>query len=177
MSILSNFVSEGIGAVNTSGFQIAEKELAGREDLIQPMLVRDGDTLSLELICELLEDEIRYQGIPTVVEYGTLRTGGLFNHDTERIIVLNNIDHPRDYLRHLIRFRMTGNRLAEIKVYSFGFSRMYEKREKMGSCPSLLDRVTGALRQVEMKAQEEESYYSALAMCIQDVYDRIIIPD
>ena len=42
MSILSNFVSEGIGAVNTSGFQVAEKELAGREDLIQPMLVRDG---------------------------------------------------------------------------------------------------------------------------------------
>ena len=160
MSILSNFVSEGIGAVNTSGFQIAEKELAGREDLIQPMLVRDGDTLSLELICELLEDEIRYQGIPTVVEYGTLRTGGLFNHDTERIIVLTNMDHPHDYLAR----RQT-------------ISRMYEKREKMGSCPSLLDRVTGALRQVEMKAQEEESYYSALAMCIQDVYDRIIIPD
>lgn len=177
MSILENMISEGINTFGGSGFQVSEKNLVGREDLIQPMMIRDGDTLSLEMIYELLADEVGYQGIPTCVEYGTLRTGGIFSHDTEKIIVLTNLDHPHDYLRHLIRFRMTGHRLAEIKVYSHGFSRMYEKRGRMEASPSLLNRITGAQRQVEMKAQEEESYYTALAMCIQDVYDRIIIPD
>lgn len=162
----------------TSGtFQISEKELVGREDLIQPMLIRDGDTLSLDLIYELLANEISYQGIPTEIGYGTLKTGGMFNRDTEEIIVLTNEEHPRDYLKHLIRFRMRGNRVAEIKVYAYGISRMFEKRERMEACPSMLNRLSGAQRQVEMKAEEEEGYYMTLTMCIQAVYNQIIIPD
>ena len=54
MSILENMISEGINTFGGSGFQVSEKNLVGREDLIQPMMIRDGDTLNLELIYELL---------------------------------------------------------------------------------------------------------------------------
>jgi len=174
MSILSNMIPS-TGA--STGLQIAEKDLVGREDLIQPMMIRDAEYISLELIYDLLKDEVADQGIPTSVEYGTLKTGGMFNRETEAIIVVTNVNHPHDYLRHLIRLRMMGNRMAELKVYSHGLSKMYQKRGQMEASNSILNRITGAQRQVEIKAAEEESYYAALTFCVEDVLDKIIIPD
>ncbi len=172
MSMLNNVVPG-----NNSVIQISEKDLAGREDLIERQIVRDAEELSICLIHDLLADEIEYAGIPTRVEYGTLKTGGLFNRDTEAVVFLTNAEHPHDYLRHLIRIRMTGTNVVEIKVYAYGISAMYAKRERMMNNPSILHQITGALKQVEIKAQEEEAYYSTLAMCIQQVYDKILIPD
>lgn len=151
---------------------IYEKNLVGREEGIGPYIFSDADVLDISLVHFVISEEINRQNLPVSIEIGQLQCGGFLSRGYEDILIIVNNEHPRDYFRHVIRLYKTGS-MAEIHVYAQGVSKTYNLQNKMNARNSLLDQLTGSMKQVEIKASIEGTYYNSLLVCIDLALKRL----
>ena len=126
----------------------------------------DGQGLNLNVLQKAIQDQCDANGIPVAFQNDVLKTGSLFNKQSEDVLTLYNPDHPTDYLRFLLRVTRQG-KYAFLDVYKAGGSKNYGRENaaanSMGA--KLFNAVTGH----SAKLQEEENYYTILTDCLQNV--------
>ncbi len=144
-----------------------EKDLVEDFRFIDRLRFRDGSNVNLVNLQEALQDECDSNGIPVAFRSDTLKTGGLFNKQTEEVLVLYNTQHPSDYYQFLIRVTHQG-KYAFLDVFKVGSSknfRNYSKAQGGAVGRGLLNALTGA----NAKLQEEENFYTILTDCFESV--------
>ena len=144
-----------------------EKDLVEEYRFINRLRFRDGSGVNLVKLQELLQDECDSNGIPVAFRSDVLKTGGIFNKQTEEVLVLYNTQHPSDYLQFLIRVTHQG-KYAFLDVFKVGSSKNFRNYNKAagGSVgQGILNKLTGA----NAKLQEEENFYTILTDCFESV--------
>ena len=125
----------------------------------------DGNKLTLDLVQRLFQAKADENGIPVAFYHDTLSTGGLFNRQSEDVLVLYNPEHEKDYIHFLIRITRQGN-YAFLDVFKVGGSKNFSMSNKAGNsmAVSLLNLATG----LKNKLESEENYYDILSDCMND---------
>lgn len=127
----------------------------------------DGNGINLVSLQERLQDECDSNGIPVAFRSDVLKTGSIFNKQTEEVLVLYNTQHPSDYLQFLIRVTHQG-KYAFLDVFKYGSSKNFRNYNKAASGSvgrGILNKLTGA----DAKLQEEENFYTILTDCFENI--------
>ena len=127
----------------------------------------NGDGVNLVTLQENLQDECDSNGIPVSIRSDILKTGGLFNKQTEEVLVLYNTEHPTDYLQFLIRITHQG-KYAFMDVFKVGGSSNY-RNLNAASSGSTTRKIFNAITGTKSKVVEEENFYTILADCFENV--------
>lgn len=127
----------------------------------------DGNGVNLVNLQERLQDECDSNGIPVAMRSDVLKTGGLFNKQTEEVLVLYNTQHPTDYLQFLIRITHQG-KYAFMDVYKVGSSKNY-RNTNVAAGGSTFRKLANAISGTNAKLQEEENFYTILSDCFENV--------
>lgn len=127
----------------------------------------DGNGVNLVNLQERLQDECDSNGIPVAFRSDVLKTGGLFNKQTEEVLVLYNTQHPNDYLQFLIRITHQG-KYAFLDVYKVGSSKNYRNLNAAAS-GSTLRKIGNIFSGTNDKVQEEENFYTILSDCFENI--------
>lgn len=127
----------------------------------------DGNGVNLVNLQERLQDECDSNGIPVAFRSDVLKTGGLFNKQTEEVLVLYNTQHPTDYLQFLIRITHQG-KYAFMDVFKVGSSKNFRNYNKAQG-GSVMQSIFNGLSGTNQKMQEEENFYTILSDCFENV--------
>lgn len=145
----------------------SERDLVEDYRFINRLRFRDGSSVNLVNLQQALQEECDGNGIPVAFRSDILKTGGLFNKQSEEVLVLYNTQHPNDYLQFLIRVTHQG-KYAFLDVFKVGSSknfRNYNKAAGGSIARGLLNAITGS----NAKLQEEENFYTILTDCFESV--------
>ena len=127
----------------------------------------DGNGVNLVNLQDRLQDECDANGIPVAFRSDILKTGGMFNKQSEEVLVLYNTDHPTDYLQFLIRITHQG-RYAFMDVFKVGSSKNY-KNSNIANGGSTTRKIFNLVAGTASKLQEEENFYTILTDCFQNI--------
>lgn len=127
----------------------------------------DGNGVNLVTLQEKLQDECDSNGIPVAMRSDVLKTGGMFNKQTEEVLVLYNTQHPTDYLQFLIRITHQG-KYAFMDVFKVGSSKNY-RNSNVAASGSTFRKLANAISGTNSKLQEEENFYTILTDCFENI--------
>lgn len=144
-----------------------EKDLVEEYRFINRLRFRDGSGVNLVSLQEALQDECDSNGIPVAFRSDVLKTGSVFNKQTEEVLVLYNTQHPSDYLQFLIRVTHQG-KYAFLDVFKVGSSKNY-RTVNSAAAGSTFSKMKKAFGGVNSKLQEEENFYTILTDCFESV--------
>ena len=134
----------------------------------------NGDNVNLAVVRDAIQEQADENGIPVAFGEDQVKVSGLFNWQMEDVLLMYNPEHPRDYLRFVIRVKHQG-KYAFMQVYNMGGSKNFRDISKAeeydakddwvgGLGRKLMNSVTG----VNSKVQEEENYYTILRDCLEN---------
>ena len=127
----------------------------------------DGNGIKLADVQARLRDECDSNGIPVDFRTDVLKTGGMFNKQSEDILVLYNTEHPTDYLQFLIRITYQG-KYAFMDVFKVGSSKNY-RNSNVAASGSTIRKLANVISGTSSKLQEEENFYTILTDCFENI--------
>lgn len=128
----------------------------------------NGDNINLVTIRGAIQEEANKCGIPVAFSEDLLKVGGLFSSEKESVLIMFNPQHPKDYLRFLIRVQHQGS-YAFMQVFNLGGSKNF-KDANVAASGSTLKKITNAIGGHSQKLQQEENYYTILHDCVENIF-------
>lgn len=147
-----------------------EYAIEEKHRFINRVRFRNGNSLNFSAFQQLLEEKCEEYGIPVAFHMDTLKTGSIFKKQIEDVLIFFNPNHKSDYLWFLVRITRQGN-VAFLDVFKCGGSDNF-KHENTASFDSIggLGRMMlNSLSGHKAKLREEETYYSILKTCLDEV--------
>jgi len=112
-------------------------------------------------------------GLPIKAYIDRLKSGGLINSSVEDCLILENVNHPKDYLKYCLTIRRQG-KLNIITVSRYGLSGnalMANQTEEMRESGTFAGMVINAVSGVNEAAYQKECNYYRL---VEEMLTRII---
>ena len=154
----------------------------------------EGGDITLQTIQNAIKETAAKYGVPVAFSADQIKSGGLFNKTIDDCIVLYHPDHAKDYYRIAISIKRQGT-IAFVHANDFGESKNLKKLEARGQSKEAFK---GAMRAdassmsvgadsygaqllksgfkalvslggSKAKQEEENTYYSALMMILDEV--------
>ena len=143
-----------------------QSSLNEQDRFISRVRFQNGNNINLDALQGALQEQCNANGIPVSFEKDVLKTGSLFNKQSEDVLILYNPEHQFDYLRFLLRVTHQGN-YAFLDVFKTGGSRNYghENAAANSGIQKLFNVATGH----NAKLEAEENYYTILKDCFQNI--------
>ena len=133
--------------------------------------IKGGAGITYEDIQSWIKTKADEYGIPVAFQRDTIRSGGLFNKKEEPCLVLFHPQHPTDYFRRCITFRVQGI-FAYVEINYYGSSVLtgqQRTREERRNSDSVATNILGLLTRVDNAAYDSEyDYYDALNSVIEE---------
>ncbi|MBQ4429019.1 MAG: hypothetical protein II871_04530 [Clostridia bacterium] len=132
---------------------------------------QDGSNVTLEVIRSYIQDKADSYGIPIAFNADTVKTGSLFNKQSEDVLVLYNTQHP-EYIKFIIRVSYQGT-YAFLDVFQFGASKNIRNENQASGFStgaifkSLINSATGH----KQKLEDENNYYTILHDCFMSLIE------
>lgn len=140
--------------------------------------VKDKDNrLNFDFIKRIIANEIPDYGYRVTITMDELKTGGMFNSKTEKVLVVTNSDHPNDYYQYVFRLGKQGI-LTLYEVWLAGSSKLVNKDaltqsnfESAGFGERLAMNLVHSIHNNDAALSEEQGYYTAFE---QDILPAIV---
>lgn len=142
-----------------------EKDLDESRKFIQSVNIHNGAGLTIDELQGMLQNQCDENGIPVKFRRDTLKTGSLFNPQSEEVLVVSNPEHT-EYNSFVVRLRHMGTH-AFMDVYASGYSINLARTNSDIPGHRLFNAIVGTKK----KMLNENTYYEILANCFENLFE------